>query len=139
MNILEEIAKNKRTKIVKRKRNKNLISFSDSILNKNKNSRLALISEIKPRSPSQGNLREIQDPKTIATIMQKNGAAAISVLTEESYFGGSIENLLEISEEVTIPLLRKDFITSEDEIEEAYNCNADAILLIVALLKNNTT
>ncbi len=138
MNILEEIANNKSHKIVQRERNKDIISFSDAILNKNKKNRLALISEIKPRSPSQGNLRKIQDPTNLAKTMQKNGAAAISVLTEENYFGGSIENLVGISEEVTLSLLRKDFITTEEEIDEAYNCNADAVLLIVALLKNNT-
>ncbi|NVM30299.1 MAG: indole-3-glycerol-phosphate synthase [Candidatus Helarchaeota archaeon] len=138
MNILEEIASKKRKQIKIRERNKNLISFSDAILNKNKEGYLALISEIKPRSPSQGDLREIQDPVTIAKIMQDNGASGISVLTEENYFGGSIENLIAISGRISLPLLRKDFITSEAEIEESYNCNADAVLLIVGLLKKDT-
>ena len=138
MNILEEIVRNKSRKIIKRERNKNLISFSDALLNKNKLGRLALISEIKPRSPSQGNLRKVQNPITLAKIMQDNGATAISILTKENYFGGCIENLIDVSNEIKLPLLRKDFITSAEEIDEAYNCNADAILLIVALLKKNT-
>lgn len=121
-----------------RERTKKILSFSNAILNKNRIGRLALVSEIKPRSPSQGNLREIQDPILFAKVMQDNGAACISVLTEENYFGGSINNLIGISKKVSIPLLRKDFITSEAEIEESYNCNADAVLLIVGLLKNNT-
>ena len=94
----------------------------------NKKGQIALISEIKPRSPSQGNLREIRDPVSIARIMQDNGATGISILTEENYFGGSIDSLISVSEEVAIPLLRKDFITSEAEIEESYNCNTDVVL-----------
>ncbi|NVM53497.1 MAG: indole-3-glycerol-phosphate synthase [Candidatus Helarchaeota archaeon] len=138
MNILEEIASNKKKQIKIRDRSKNFLSFSNAILNKNNEGHLALISEIKPRSPSQGNLRDIQDPVSIAKIMQDNGAASISVLTEENYFGGNIENLISVSENVSIPLLRKDFMTSEAEIEESYNCNADAVLIIVGLLKENT-
>lgn len=139
MNILEEIASNKSKQLKKRKRSRDFVSFSDAILSKNKKGRLALISEVKPKSPSQGELREIPDPVSIAKIMKDNGATCISVLTEENYFGGSIDNLIEISEKLTIPLLRKDFITSEAEIEESYNCNADAVLLIVGLLKENTS
>ena len=138
MNILEEIASNKSKQIKVRERSKKLLSFSDAILKKNKQGYLALISEIKPKSPSQGDLRQIQDPVSIAKIMEENGAACISVLTEENYFGGSIDNLIKVSEEVELPLLRKDFITSEAEIKESYNCNADAVLLIVGLLKGET-
>ncbi|MFX1294636.1 MAG: indole-3-glycerol-phosphate synthase [Promethearchaeota archaeon] len=139
MNIIEEIVSNKNKQIKIRERSKGILSFSNAILNTNKEGYLALISEIKPRSPSQGDLREIQDPILIAKIMQDNGAACISILTEENYFGGSIDNLIGVSEEISLPLLRKDFITSEVEIEESYNCNADAALLIVGLLKGNTS
>jgi len=135
LNILKEIVSKKNRQIKYRKRNKPLISFSNAILKKNKKKQLALISEIKPKSPSEGNLREIQDPITIAKTMQEYGASCISVLTEPYYFGGNIENLFKISENVSIPLLRKDFITSEEEIEESYNYNADAVLIIIGLVK----
>jgi len=138
LNILEEIILNKNRQIKTRDRNKEILSFSRAIKNKNKDGRLALISEIKPKSPSQGKLRDIQDPISIAKIMQENGTACISILTEENYFGGTIDNLINISKAVSLPLLRKDFITSEKEIEESYNCNADAALLIVGLLKKKT-
>jgi len=138
LNILEKIASEKSKTITVRDRSKKVISLSQAINNKNKKGHLALISEIKPKSPSQGELRKIQDAVSIATIMQNNGATAISVLTEENYFGGHIETLIDLSEKIKLPLLRKDFITSEAEIEESYNCNADAVLLIVGLLKERT-
>lgn len=138
MNILEKIASEKSKTIMVRERSKKVISLSQAIKNKNRKKQLALISEIKPKSPSQGELRKIQDAVSIASIMQDNGATAISVLTEENYFGGNIETLIDISKKIKLPLLRKDFITSEAQIEESYNCNADVVLLIVGLLKDRT-
>jgi len=138
LNILDKIVREKNKTIKVRERTKKFISLYRAIENCNKKGHLALISEIKSKSPSQGDLRKIQDAVSIATIMQNNGATAISVLTEETYFGGNIETLIEISEKIKLPLLRKDFITSEAEIEESYNCNADIVLLIVGLLKDRT-
>ncbi len=130
--------KQKEKKIVIRERNKKVISFIKAIQERNLSGRIALISEIKPKSPSQGSLRTIKDPVSIAKLMEKNGAACISVLTEENYFNGSIDNLIQISETTTLPLLRKDFLTTQREIDESFDCNADAVLLIVALLKEDT-
>jgi indole-3-glycerol phosphate synthase len=138
VNILDKIASEKNRTIKERDRSKKVISFSQAIKAKNRKKQIALISEIKPKSPSQGELRKIQDAVSIANIMQDNGATAISVLTEANYFGGNIETLIDLSEKIKLPLLRKDFITSEAEIEESYNCNADAVLLIVGLLKERT-
>ncbi len=138
MNILDKIASEKNKTLKVRERTRKLISFYRAIKNCNNKGHLALISEIKSKSPSLGDLRKIQDAVSIATIMQNNGTTAISVLTEENYFGGNIETLIDISEKIELPLLRKDFITSEAEIEESYNCNADIVLLIVGLLKDKT-
>ncbi len=98
---------------------------------------LALISEIKKKSPSQGLLRSL-DPVTAAREMEEAGANAISVLTDEKYFGGSLEDLRSVSQTVKIPVLRKDFITDKHQLYETVTYGADAVLLIVGLLEENT-
>jgi indole-3-glycerol phosphate synthase len=89
----------------------------------------AIISEIKPASPS-GRIRDVEDPANIAAQMISGGACAISVLTEEKFFGGSLENLRAVSEVSSVPVLRKDFIFDESQIDEAYYYGADSVLLI---------
>ena len=89
----------------------------------------AIISEIKPASPS-GRLRDVEDPAKIAGEMIRGGACAISVLTEEKFFGGSLENLRAVARVSTVPVLRKDFIFDESQIDEAYYYGADSVLLI---------
>lgn len=91
----------------------------------------AIISEIKPSSPS-GRIREVKDPAGIAVQMIDGGACAISVLTEEKYFGGSLENLRAVSDVSSVPVLRKDFIFDESQIAEAYYYGADSVLLIAS-------
>jgi indole-3-glycerol phosphate synthase len=96
--------------------------------------RLNLIAEIKKASPSKGLLREEYDPVEIAIDYESHGAAAISILTEEDYFLGSLEHLRSVRPNVSRPLLRKDFIFDPYQVYEAAGAGADAILLIVAIL-----
>ena len=97
--------------------------------------RPALIAEIKRRSPSRGLLAPDFDPLRLARIYRENGAACISVLTDEKYFGGSLENLAGVrSQESTIPLLCKDFVCDPYQVYQARVAGADAVLLIVAAL-----
>ena len=99
---------------------------------------LKLIAEVKKASPSKGVLCNDFRPVETAMAYAKNGAAAISVLTEEKFFQGSLEHLAAIREKVNIPLLRKDFIFDEWQIYESAAYGADAILLITALLEKET-
>ncbi len=95
---------------------------------------IKLIAEIKRASPSKGHLAEIPDASVQALLYQKSGAHAISVLTEESGFLGRLEDLSVARSAVSIPLLRKDFISSEYQILEAKANGADLVLLILSWL-----
>ena len=96
-----------------------------------------LIAEVKKASPSKGVLRGDFNPVKIAVTYQSNGAAAISVLTDERFFEGKLEYIAKIKESVSIPILRKDFIIDEYQIYESVAAGADAILLIADLLAVN--
>lgn len=96
--------------------------------------RISLIAEIKKASPSAGIIRNDFDPMKIAQTYEKEGADAISVLTDEEFFQGSLVTLSLINEMFSLPLLRKDFIIDPYQIYEARAFGADAILLIVSLL-----
>jgi indole-3-glycerol phosphate synthase len=100
--------------------------------------RVNVIAECKRRSPSRGVLRQDYDPVAIATGYAAAGAAAISVLTEPTFFDGAIEHLAAVRAAVETPLLRKDFIVSEYQLLEARAAGADAALLIVAALPPET-
>src|SRR5215475_1614438 len=93
-----------------------------------------IIAEIKRRSPSKGVIRENFDTVKIAVNYTASGAAAISCLTEEDFFDGSLDHLLRVREVAPLPLLRKDFIFDEYQIYEAAHAGADAVLLIAAML-----
>ena len=93
-----------------------------------------LIAEIKRASPSAGIIREDFDPTAIATEYAAAGAGAISVLTDEKYFQGSLDDLRAVREAVDLPILRKDFIIDPFQVYEARAAGADAILLIAAAL-----
>ena len=95
---------------------------------------VAVVAEVKRRSPSAGPIREDLDPGERAALYAIHGAAAISVLTDGPYFGGSIGDLREASLRCSIPVLRKDFILDELQILEARAAGAAAILLIVRAL-----
>jgi indole-3-glycerol phosphate synthase len=94
--------------------------------------KIAVIAELKKASPSKGLIREKFDAVELAKELESAGAAALSVLTDEEYFQGSLENLKKASAAVSIPCLRKDFIVDEFQMLEARANSADAVLLIVA-------
>lgn len=96
--------------------------------------RLNLIAEIKKASPSKGIICEDFEVTRFAKIYAKNGADAISVLTEDKFFLGKLDYLRRINDEVSLPLLRKDFIIDEVQVYESFRYQASAILLIMAIL-----
>jgi indole-3-glycerol phosphate synthase len=98
---------------------------------------VGVIAEIKRRSPSQGSIQPKLDPIKHARSYERGGAAAISVLTEESHFGGSVDDLKRVAAAVAVPVLRKDFIINELQILEARVAGASAVLLIARILPPN--
>lgn len=97
---------------------------------------LAVIAEVKRRSPSKGDLAEIPDPAALAADYAEGGAAAISVLTEQRRFNGTLADLDAVRARVTTPVLRKDFMVDEYQFFEARAHGADLVLLIVASLSD---
>lgn len=95
---------------------------------------VGVIAEVKRRSPSQGAIREDLDPVAHARAYVRGGAVAISVLTDEAHFGGSIDDLRSVAAAVTAPVLRKDFVIDEVQIHEARAAGASAVLLIARVL-----
>lgn len=94
-----------------------------------------IIAEFKRKSPSKGWIKKEADPVSITRGYMKNGASAISVLTDNHFFGGNLKDLKDVRSTVNIPVLRKDFIISEYQIYQAKAVKADAILLIAAALE----
>lgn len=95
---------------------------------------VAVIAEVKRRSPGAGPIRPDLDAVDLARSYQAGGAAALSVLTDRDYFGGSIEELAAVRRSVEIPVLRKDFVIDDAQVYEARAAGADAVLLIVRIL-----
>ncbi len=103
----------------------------------NKPKTISLVAEIKKQSPSAGLIRDNFDPVEIAKSYQEAGAQAISVLTEEDFFSGSLDYLNQVKSQVSLPLLRKDFILEPYQVYESRLYGADAILLIADLLSKD--
>ncbi len=99
--------------------------------------RIGVIAEIKFASPSAGAIRERTDPCAIGRIYEDAGAAAISLLTDSRFFGGSLSDLPLLKKEVSLPILRKDFIIDEIQLRESRFYGADAVLLIARILSKN--
>ena len=102
------------------------------------NGSIKVIAEVKRASPSRGELARIANPAALATLYQTGGASAISVLTEERKFLGSLDDLRAVRAAVTVPVLRKDFIATPYQVWEARAAGADMVLLIVAALQPET-
>lgn len=97
----------------------------------------AIIAEVKRRSPSRGVIREDFDPVRIAGEYERHGAAAVSVLTDETFFGGSEADLTAVKSAITLPVLRKEFIIDPWQIHETRAIGADALLIIAAILRES--
>jgi indole-3-glycerol phosphate synthase len=147
--ILDEIVANKQIEVAESKRRTPLAGLEKLAAGQRppldfaaalRGNRIRIIAEVKKASPSRGVIRADFDPVQIALTYAANGAAAISVLTDEKYFQGSLSHLLEIGKARAdkrvrqVPLLRKDFIFDPYQVYESRACGADAILLIVAIL-----
>lgn len=149
--ILDEIVKSKKESLERRKRELPLselkrrcadmrrkpVDFAAAL----RGDDIKLIAEVKKASPSRGTINAGIDPVKLATTYAANGAAAISILTEEEHFKGSIDYLETIRKSfddggIAVPLLRKDFIFDIYQIYESKACGADALLLIAAILDN---
>jgi len=147
--ILDDIVKTKMKELARRKRSLSLTRLKEQVaaLDRKpldlaaaiKGDDLRLIAEVKKASPSRGALCQNFDAVKLARTYADNGAAAISVLTEERYFEGSIEQMSDIKASVkAIPILRKDFVFEPYQVYESRLYGADALLLIVAMLSSDT-
>jgi indole-3-glycerol phosphate synthase len=130
MNVLSEIVARKRERVREAKNRANPHAFRRALQKDGIN----IIAEFKRRSPSKGVIREGANPSEIARAYEAGGAVAMSVLTEEDYFAGSLDDLRQVKSTVNLPVLRKDFIVDEYQVYESAASGADAILLIVAAL-----
>lgn len=143
--ILDEILQNKRIEVERAKRSHSLNLLSSQIENVRppmdfhgairSDGEVKIIAEIKCASPSKGILSEKFNPSQIAKGYVRGGASAISVLTDKRFFKGHLTHLRDVRYEVSVPLLRKDFIIDPYQIYEARLYGADAILLIAGVLK----
>ena len=134
MNVLSEIIAKKRERVREAKARANPHAFRRALEKDGVN----IIAEFKRRSPSKGMIREGANPIEIARAYEAGGAVAMSVLTEEDYFAGSLNDLRQVKSAVDLPVLRKDFIVEEYQVYESAAAGADAILLIVAALDDES-
>lgn len=146
-NILDQIVEQSRNDLRKRKQKVSFRDFEsfdqyerprrpfgDAL---KKGDLISVIAEIKKASPSKGIIRKEFDPVRIAGQYREGGASAISVLTDEAAFQGSLDYLKAVSETVDLPVLRKDFIVDPYQVKEARAYGADAVLLIVTITEGN--
>jgi indole-3-glycerol phosphate synthase len=144
MTILENIVLRKRAEVDARKQinaiglletmdayKRNIVSLKADLI-ENKSS--GIIAEFKRKSPSKGWINEKADPVMVTTAYQSYGASAVSILTDEFYFGGSDKDIINCRPHLTVPILRKEFIVDPYQIHESKSLGADLILLIAACL-----
>jgi indole-3-glycerol phosphate synthase len=144
--ILDDIVENKRAEVAEVRRRTSMDEvrrrasaaepprpFAETLAGRDD---VGLIAEIKHSSPSAGLIRSDFDPAAIASDYQRGGAAALSVLTDERYFGGRLEFICAARDAAELPVLRKEFIIDEYQVIEARAAGADAILLIVRILSD---
>src|SRR6185369_15190530 len=134
MNVLSEIIAKKRERVREAKARARPHAFRAAL----RSDGINVIAEFKRRSPSKGMIREGANPIDIARAYEAGGAVAMSVLTEEDYFAGSLDDLRQVKATVELPVLRKDFIVDEYQVYESAAAGADAILLIVAALDDES-
>ncbi len=147
MTILEAIVGHKRQEISARKKETPISSlmglefFSRETYSLKKALKkadpFAVIAEIKRSSPSAGEMKQLVDPASLGKAYEENGAAAVSVLTDQKYFNGSLQDLEAVRRTATLPLLRKEFIINDYQIFEAKAYGADAILLIAGIVEHS--
>jgi indole-3-glycerol phosphate synthase len=149
MSVLQEIVKNKKQELRQRKGSVPLSELKarvcDSeavrpfggVLRRNNREPLRLIAELKKASPSEGRIRQDFNVSDIITVYDEKDVSAISILTEEKYFGGSLDYLIQARGITKKPLLRKDFIFDDYQVYESRANGADALLLIVASLSKS--
>lgn len=150
MNVLSEIIAKKRERVSEAKKNVPLERMSHlasevrgkarphAFIDALRADAINVIAEFKRRSPSKGTIRADAKLVEIVQSYEAGGAAAISVLTEEDYFDGSLDDLRNVKSAVKLPVLRKDFVFEEYQVYESAAAGADAILLIVAALNDET-
>lgn len=112
--------------------------FAAAVIAENAHGRVAVIPDIKCASPKEGDLLHGRDPVVVAKFLVRCGAPVLSVVTEREHFSGSPGLLRAVAEKAGVPVLRKDFITSESALEESAELGASAVLLICALTDANT-
>ncbi|MBF8456505.1 indole-3-glycerol phosphate synthase TrpC [Kaistella sp. G5-32] len=145
MNILDKIIDQKKVEVDEAKKKIFLTELKDSkffqrntiSLKESVKSGSGIISEFKRQSPSKGVINEKADVLEVAKSYQKFGASGISILTDSEFFGGKLEDILKVRNEISIPILRKDFMIDEFQFYEAKANGADVILLIASCLSPN--
>ncbi len=144
MNVLERIVEQTRQDVERRRRDVPMASLESELERRGEDRpfsealvrpELAVIAEHKRRSPSAGPIREDLSLTEVVGAYERGGASAVSILTEESHFGGSLADLREARAATRLPILRKDFILDPYQLVESATAGADAVLLIVAALE----
>ena len=142
MNILDKIIATKKQEIAASQKLKSFSELKDSeffgrktfSLKQNLKNKSGIIAEFKRKSPSKGIINGHSEIKNVVRSYENNGASAISILTDQEYFGGSSADILAVRNSVEIPILRKDFMVDEFQFYEAKAMGADVVLLIAACL-----
>lgn len=145
MGKLDEIAAYKRLEVAEAKKARPLAQLEKELKHREpprgfaaavrRPGRISLIAEVKKASPSAGPIRPGADPVEIAKRYAGAGAQAVSVLTDAKFFSGKLQDLIAVRSKIPLPVLRKDFLLEEYQVVEAAAAGADAVLLIVAILK----